>query len=174
MQLFVALLLHFVGCEDGTDGSMGMGADFLSPGKKAVCIPAHILAMFMRHMLGYRAVLSFAPVKPGVGADAGSAEKYLNHISGQAHIHFVLDIFIRDAVLHLVHTDVVVGLDGGDPPTCQFIRLSRQLQKRRVFLFQKSAVPAPGFLLKRLAVQFSQFFLYHLIQLHEGEKLLTP
>ena len=72
------------------------------------------------------AVLAFSSMQSGMGADALVLIKDLNYLAGNADIHLMLDIFIRDAVMHLLHRYVIVELYDGHFPEGQFVRGDRQ------------------------------------------------
>jgi hypothetical protein len=61
-----------------------------------------------------------------MGADALVLIKDLHYLTSAADIHLMLDIFIRDAVMHLLHGYVLIELYDGHLPEGQFVGRGRQ------------------------------------------------
>ena len=67
-------------------------------------------------MFLYSAVLVETSVKTQVGSNTGAGEEYLHCSPDQTHIYLLLNVLIWNGVVHVLHTDVVVVLDGGHLP----------------------------------------------------------
>lgn len=73
------------------------------------------------HMLFNRFVLPTPPVEPSMRANATALKEYFNYVARQAHVHFSLDVFVGDGVIHLIiHCNMVIERDGSDLPRRQF------------------------------------------------------
>ena len=83
-----------MGGKDRFDGSGCVRPYCFGPANEAVSVPLEIVLVVFRHMLHNGAVLARAPIKPPVGRNAVVVVKHLDHISGYAHIDFLLDVFV--------------------------------------------------------------------------------
>ena len=126
--------------------------------------------MVGRHVRFGSAVLICPAVQPHMGTNAIPSKEHLHRIPGDAHIHLLANVFIRDRVVHLFYGDVVVRANCGDLPRRQLKRAGRQrLEERLLFLKQKR--PAAVLLLERLVVELLQLFEDGLIQLTQRQEL---
>jgi hypothetical protein len=53
-----------------------------------------IPAMLLRHMLRQRGILSRTPILAGMGGDALTVKKDLNHASRKPYVHMFLDVHV--------------------------------------------------------------------------------
>ena len=98
------------------------------------------------------AVLAWTSIKALMGTDTGIMIKHLDDIACCPHIDLLLDIFVRDRVLHIVYGYMIIELNGGLLPGRPFIGGSRQRRQKRLFFLKENTVPAAFFLLERAAV----------------------
>ena len=166
---FIALLLNLVTTENRSNYSVGMRSNLRCPFAEAVTVPLDILLMVLRHMAFCCAVLVCPAVKPGMEADPVAAEKHFNSGFCNSDIHLLLDIFVGNRVIHLLHADMVIVANGSDLPCRQLIRSGRQ-RHEECSLLRKQRRTATIFLLERLVVKLVQSFLNCLIQFPQGKK----
>lgn len=84
------------------------------------------------------AVLICLAVQPHMGTNAIPSKEHLHCIPGDAHIHLLANVLIRDGIIHFLHRDVIVRTNRGDLPRRQLERTERQrLEKRLLILKQK-------------------------------------
>src|SRR5699024_6093215 len=121
-------------------------------------------------MAFHRAVLVGTAVETQVRGDPGTREEDLHRGSGKSYIHLLLDVLIRHRIIHALHADVVVILDGSHLPDCQLKRRSRKRQQKQL-LFLKTGRSAALPFLEGLVVKGIQLLSNGLIQFHEGQEL---
>ena len=159
-----------MGREEKPHHGSGVLANLLRPADETLTIPLQVGLVVRRHMVLHRAVLVGTAMKPQMRGDTGAREENFYCGPGKAHIHLLLDVLIRHGVVHALHTDVVVILDGCHFPDCQLERSCRQrLQKE--LLLGKTGCPAAFSFLKWLVVEGFQLLTDCLIQFHKGQKL---
>ena len=61
-----------------------------------------------------------------MGTNPKGIEEDFDHVPGDADIHFMLDVLIRNAVVHFVDRYMIIELYGGDFPGCQLVWGGRQ------------------------------------------------
>ena len=84
----------------------------------------------------------------------GSGKEYLHGGPGETYIYLLLDILIRHGIIHALHADMVVVVDGCHFPDCQLERCGREGQQEQFFLC-KEGCQAAFSLLKWLVVKIS-------------------
>lgn len=77
-----------------------------------------------------RAVLIRSAVQSAMETDTVSSEEYLDGSPGNADIHLLLNVLIRNRVVLLVHRNMVVGCGGRDLPYCKFEGPGRKRQEK--------------------------------------------
>ena len=92
-----------------------MRANIARPADKPFGVPwkrsfRGILPVFLRHMLRHRTVLPWIAIKPFVGRYTGSLVEYFDHMPGKPDVHLVLDILVRNTIIHLIAGDVISDL----------------------------------------------------------------
>ena len=92
-----------------------------------------------------------------VRGNPGTGEEDLHRGPGEAHIHLLLDVLIRHGIIHALHADMVVILDGGNLPDSQLKRRGRKRQQKQL-LFRKTSCPAALPFLEGLVVEGLQLF----------------
>ena len=121
-------------------------------------------------MFLYRAVLVGTALETQVRGNPGTGKKDLHGGPGKAYVHPLLDVLIRDRVVHELHADVVVILDRGNLPDCQLKgHCWQRLQKE--LLLGKTRRPAALPFLEGLVVEGLQLLSDGLIQFCEGQEL---
>lgn len=87
-------------------------------------------------------VLAGAAVESGVGANTVIIVEHLDDALGDTDVNLVLDVFIGNAVMHLVHRNVIIELYGCDFPDGAFVHGGGQRLQGMFLLIQKRAKPA--------------------------------
>ena len=105
-----------------------------------------------------------------VRGNPGSGKEDLHGSPGEPYIYLLLDILIRHGIIHALHADMVVILDGGNFPDRQLKRHSRKRQQKQ-FLLRKTSCPAALPFLEGLVVEGFQFLVDCFIQFHKVQKL---
>ena len=150
--------------------SSGVLADLLCPADETLAILLQVGLVVRRHMVLHRAVLVGTAMEPQVRGDPGSGKEDLHGGPGKAYIYLLLDVLIRHGIIHALHADMVVILDGGNLPDCQLKRRSRKRLQKQFFL-RKARRPAALPFLEGLVVKGLQFLSDGLIQFCEGQEL---
>ncbi len=166
----VALLLHLVGREEKPHHSSGVLADLFRPAEETLTIPLQVALVIRGHMAFHRAVLVGTAVETQVRGDPGTREEDLHRGPGKSYIHLLLDVLIRHRIIHALHADVVVILDGSHLPDCQLKRRSRKRQQKQLLFLKTGRSVALPFL-EGLVVKGIQLLSNGLIQFHEGQEL---
>ena len=92
-----------------------------------------------------------------MGSNAGAGKEDLHRGSGKAYIHLLLDVLIRYGIIHVLHTDMVVILDGCHFPDCQLERNCRQRLQKELLLGKAGRPAALSFLERLLWLKASSF-----------------
>ena len=100
------------------DNNLCVAAYFLTPVNEPFPVSLNILLVFQRHMLLDRAVLVESPVQSRVGADPVSTIEHLYCGSGKPYIHFLLDVFKGNGIVHALYRNVVIGSHCCHLPCC--------------------------------------------------------
>ena len=100
----------------------GVLTDLFRPAEEAFACPLQIFLVFRRHVLLICAILVWAAIQPRMRSNPVPSEEYLNDRPCQASLHLLLDVLIRNGVIHALHRHMVVVLDCGDFPCRQLKR----------------------------------------------------
>src|SRR5699024_6926920 len=134
----VTLLLHLVGGEEKPYHGSGVLADLLCPADKTLPVPLQVGLVIRRHMVLRRAILVGAAMETQVRGNPGSGKEDLHGSPGEPYIYLLLDILIWYGIIHALHADMVVVLDGSYLPDCQLKRRSRKRQQKQFLLCKTS------------------------------------
>lgn len=124
----ITLLLHLVGSENRLYRNGGMRAYTLRPRDKAIRVPLDEFLMVLRHVIFYGAILPRFSMEPWVGAYSVIIVENFNNVACHSYIYAMLDIFIRNRVVHFLKAYMIIKLDSGGLPGRPLIRGSRQRQ----------------------------------------------
>lgn len=100
---FVTLLLYLVSSKEYSHNSGSIFANRGRPAKEPFTVPLEVSGVLRRHMLLKRTVLIGAAIQPKVGGHSGTAEINFYSGAGESYIHFLLDVFVWDRIVHAIH-----------------------------------------------------------------------
>ena len=146
----------------------------LSPTDETFSIPLQIILMLFRHVLHDGAVLARAAEQSPVGSNAVIVVEHLYHISGDTHIDLLIEVLVRNQIVHFVQGYVIIHLYSGYFPSGKLVWGGRQRKQHRFFFGKENAEPTPLFLLEWGAVHLRQLFTDGLIKLMQIEELSIP
>ena len=109
-----------------------MRTDLLRPANKPRSISLQVCLVLRRHMAFYCTVLIGTAMEPQMGGNARPCKENLHGSPGQAHIHLLLDVFIRYGVVHALYADMIIVLDSGNLPDGQFKGMRRKRQQEEL------------------------------------------
>jgi len=143
--------------QDGLYSGTRIGADLPCPGDEPLSIPLDKLFMIFRHMSFYRAVLPGLSVQPRMRADPMILVERLDGSSRHSNIDAMLNVLVRNGVVHFLYAYMIIELDRGGLPNRHFIGVAGKASRNGFSSAVNTLSLLPSFFWNGFAFKTSSF-----------------